>query len=72
MHRVSVFRDDFIFVLYMIQRRIYPVDASRPAEGFDDEPASSKEAAVAGEEVREEVEGEEEEEEEGGESKKAK
>ena len=37
MHRISVFRDDVIFILYMIQRRIYPVDASRPAEGFDDE-----------------------------------
>lgn len=41
MHRISVFRDDVIFVLYMIQRRIYPVDASRPAEGFDDEPAAA-------------------------------
>ena len=57
MHRISVFRDDVIFVLYMIQRRIYPVDASRPAEGFDDEPAAaSGEAAAAGAEAEAEAE----------------
>jgi len=51
MHRISVFRDDVIFVLYMIQRRIYPVDASRPAEGFDDAPeAAPADAAAAGKE----------------------
>lgn len=37
MHRISVFRDDVIFVIYLWQRWIYPVDASRPAEGFDTE-----------------------------------
>lgn len=36
MHRVSVFRDDVIFVIYMFQRWNYPVDKSRPAEGFED------------------------------------
>ena len=36
MHRVSVFRDDVIFVIYMFQRWKYPVDKSRPAEGFED------------------------------------
>ena len=52
MHRISVFRDDVIFVLYMIQRRIYPVDASRPAEGFDDGPeAAPADAAAAGKEA---------------------
>lgn len=39
MHRVSVFRDDVVFVAYMVQRRVYPVDASRPAEGFEGEDA---------------------------------
>jgi hypothetical protein len=57
MHRISVFRDDVIFVLYMIQRRIYPVDASRPAEGYDDEPAvGGEEAAAAGAEAEAEDE----------------
>ena len=37
MHRVSVFRDDVIFIIYMFQRRYYPVDRNRPAEGFDSE-----------------------------------
>jgi hypothetical protein len=36
MHRVSVFRDDVVFVIYMVQRRIYPIDTERPAEGYDD------------------------------------
>lgn len=35
MHRISVFRDDVIFVIYMVQRRMYPVDSSRPAEGYE-------------------------------------
>lgn len=35
MHRVSVFRDDVVFLIYMFQRRIYAVDRSRPAEGFE-------------------------------------
>lgn len=35
MHRISVFRDDVVFVIYMYQRFLYRVDASRPAEGFD-------------------------------------
>ena len=35
LHRVSVFRDDVIFVIYMVQRRVYEVDRSRPAEGFE-------------------------------------
>lgn len=36
MHRVSVFRDDVVFIIYMIQRRIYPVDSGR-TEGYDDD-----------------------------------
>jgi hypothetical protein len=37
LHRISVFRDDIIFVLYLYQRWIYPVDTSRPVEGFEDD-----------------------------------
>lgn len=37
-HRLSVFRDDIIFVIYMIQRWKYKVDYERPAESIDDEP----------------------------------
>ena len=32
MHRISVFRDDIIFVIYIYQRWIYRIDESRPAE----------------------------------------
>lgn len=35
MHRISVFRDDVIFVIYLCQRRMYPVDKERPAEGYE-------------------------------------
>jgi len=35
MHRISVFRDDVIFVIYLCQRRMYPVDKARPAEGYE-------------------------------------
>ena len=59
MHRISVFRDDVIFVLYMIQRRIYPVDTSRPAEGFDDEPEGAEADTAVGD-AEEELEEEQE------------
>jgi hypothetical protein len=32
MHRLSVFRDDIVFLVYLYQRWVYRVDASRPAE----------------------------------------
>lgn len=32
MHRLSVFRDDFVFLIYLYQRYTYKVDTSRPAE----------------------------------------
>lgn len=51
MHRISVFRDDVIFVIYLCQRRLYPVDSSRPAEGYevdDGEPAPAAAAAESG------------------------
>ena len=32
MHRLSVFRDDIVFIIYMYQRYIYRVDSTRPVE----------------------------------------
>lgn len=34
MHRMSCFRDDLVFVVYLYQRRVYPVDMSR---NFDED-----------------------------------
>ncbi|KAL3772385.1 hypothetical protein ACHAWU_005562 [Discostella pseudostelligera] len=33
MARMSCFRDDVVFIIYLLQRYLYPVDTSRPAEG---------------------------------------
>jgi len=33
MARISCFRDDIIFIIYLYQRYLYPVDTSRPVEG---------------------------------------
>ncbi len=33
MARMSCFRDDVVFIVYLWQRYLYPVDASRPVEG---------------------------------------
>jgi hypothetical protein len=33
MHRVSCFRDDVIFLVYLYQRRIYRVDKNRDSRG---------------------------------------
>jgi len=33
MARISCFRDDIVFIIYLWQRWLYPVDASRPVEG---------------------------------------
>jgi hypothetical protein len=30
---MSCFRDDVVFIIYLWQRYLYPVDASRPVEG---------------------------------------
>jgi hypothetical protein len=41
MHRLSCFRDDIIFLIYLYQRWIYPVDKKRVNEfgqGGEDEP----------------------------------
>lgn len=32
MHRLSVFRDDLVFLIYLYQRQIYKIDSSRPIE----------------------------------------
>jgi hypothetical protein len=31
-HRLSVFRDDIVFIIYLYQRWIYSIDSSRPIE----------------------------------------
>ena len=35
MHRVSCFRDDLVFIIYLYQRHIYDVDMSRGIMGED-------------------------------------
>jgi hypothetical protein len=35
MARISCFRDDVVFFIYLYQRWLYPVDTSRPMEGGD-------------------------------------
>jgi len=43
LHRLSVFRDDVIFLIYLYQRWVYPVDKKRVNEfgfGGEDEPAA--------------------------------
>lgn len=37
LHRISVFRDDLIFFLYLGQRCMYPVSSDRPAEETDED-----------------------------------
>lgn len=41
MARISCFRDDVVFFIYLYQRWLYPVDASRPVEGGDGEEDSA-------------------------------
>lgn len=48
LHRLSVFRDDLIFLIYVYQRWIYPVDKKRINEfGFGGEEEQTSENAVA-------------------------
>ena len=42
MARISCFRDDVVFFIYLYQRWLYPVDTSRPAEGGGDGEDASK------------------------------
>ena len=37
MARISCFRDDVVFFIYLYQRWLYPVDTSRPVEGLGEE-----------------------------------
>ncbi|KAH7681429.1 Cleft lip and palate transmembrane 1 protein [Dioscorea alata] len=47
LHRLSVFRDDLIFLIYLYQRWIYPVDKKRVNEfGFGGEDADQRLAAT--------------------------
>ena len=48
MHRISCFRDDLIFVVYLYQRYTYPVDASRRVVAREE---GEEEVAVQQEEV---------------------
>ncbi|OEU15648.1 cleft lip and palate transmembrane 1, partial [Fragilariopsis cylindrus CCMP1102] len=41
MARISCFRDDIVFFIYLYQRWLYPVDTSRPVEGGGDAPQST-------------------------------
>jgi hypothetical protein len=47
MARLSCFRDDVVFFIYLYQRWLYPVDTSRPAEGFSDSPESEQDKAAS-------------------------
>jgi hypothetical protein len=45
LHRLSVFRDDVIFLIYLYQRWVYPVDKTRVNEfgfGGEDESVDTK------------------------------
>lgn len=50
MARISCFRDDIVFFIYLYQRWLYPVDESRPVEGGDGEEGPS---VVAGKATKE-------------------
>ena len=52
MARISCFRDDVIFIIYLYQRYLYPVDTSRPVEGggMDAVSAAASTAKIATEE----------------------
>jgi hypothetical protein len=41
MARLSCFRDDIVFIIYLYQRWLYPVDTSRPVEGGGDGSSST-------------------------------
>ena len=40
MTRLSCFRDDIVFIIYLYQRWLYPVDTSRPVEGVGEASSS--------------------------------
>ena len=45
MHRMSCFRDDIVFLIYLYQRHIYDEDQSRKFDEDDDETSASRAAA---------------------------
>jgi len=45
MARLSCFRDDVVFIIYLYQRWLYPVDTSRPAEGGDGSSGEKEESS---------------------------
>jgi hypothetical protein len=48
LHRLSVFRDDVVFFIYLYQRWVYRVDKTRVNEfGFSDQPPEEKGDATA-------------------------
>ena len=49
MARISCFRDDVVFFIYLYQRWLYPVDASRPVEGGDGEEAAPSSSSAPAE-----------------------
>lgn len=46
MHRLSCFRDDIVFIVYLLQRWYYPVDKSRSfdEDGYELEPSAEDDA----------------------------
>lgn len=47
MARISCFRDDVVFFIYLYQRWLYPVDTSRPVEGGGDTTTEAISARVS-------------------------
>ncbi|KAK4253528.1 hypothetical protein QN277_010189 [Acacia crassicarpa] len=57
LHRLSVFRDDIIFLIYLYQRWVYPVDKKRINEfGFGGEDDQAADAVAAVDAAKEEEE----------------
>ncbi|KAK8577828.1 hypothetical protein V6N13_076510 [Hibiscus sabdariffa] len=56
LHRLSVFRDDLIFLIYLYQRWVYPVDKKRINEfgfgGEDDQAPGSTDITTANEDEK--------------------
>lgn len=46
-HRLATFRDDIIFLIYLYQRWLYPIDHTRSVEGVRATPAAAAAAAPA-------------------------
>uniref|UniRef100_A0AAV1TXM6 Cleft lip and palate associated transmembrane protein n=1 Tax=Peronospora matthiolae TaxID=2874970 RepID=A0AAV1TXM6_9STRA len=44
LHRISCFRDDIVFVVYLYQRWVYPVDVQRPGDVADGASSLKKDA----------------------------